>query len=646
MDIEQITHETYNKVERLDHDVREALENSNAGGVDVSGLKTSINSKIESSKSSIKGTDDIDLTSVKDQIDTVKTEIVNAVNDIDLSAVDTKIDSAKSEISQAIENIDLSTVNTKIDSVKSDIVGSDNMNLTGIYNKISTCHTVVAGDGSVSLPNLNEKLIGLQLGQTVMQNDIDADSAKLDNLASSVQTINSNVVTINSNTATTSTSIETIKQDIEVLKKKMSTLVNEDTNYSGKSFSDYPAGTIIKTYDVDERILNMTHTSGLTLPKIYFCSEAGSAGQIKVHIEFKILNNACDALISTYLNGSQICQETFEVENTDTTYIYEKTFSQNFNETEKGNNIYVKFALESSVSGKSIVVTKQKIEILSPNADIINKLCNFDVVCLADGKYHIADCTSGIAKIAEIEPQNMNNATVLDFESTNIETYDYRFASNYKEYSGTYLYDKLGFRYISKVNKVYYDIGNTNLKNMDANNFYMDWLDGIDERNNFIVCDITNNCIKYLYYNGASNDSATTSNIKNRNFIKCSGVRFLHGKYTTQTGIAKSFVTIDKNGKVNFFKSIHEVVDSIDLGYGSDATICLSEFNSFADYKYDIYIKHFDKIIKKTISYINYSPQLTSTIEIGAYEKFFEMPNNDYFVIKNNELKYYKQIED
>ena len=636
MDIEQITHETYNKVERLDHDVRQALENSNAGGVDVSGLKTSINSKIESSKSSIKGTDDIDLTSVKDQIDTVKTEIVNAVNDIDLSAVDTKIDSAKSEISQAIEDIDLSTVNTKIDSVKGDIVGSDNMNLTGIYNKISTCHTVVAGDGSVSLPNLNEKLIGLQLGQTVMQNDIDADSTKLDNLASSVQTINSNVVTINSNTATTSGSIETIKQDIEVLKKKMSTLVHEDTSYSGKTFSDYPAGTIIKTYDVDERILNITGNNTVNLPKIYFCSEAESVGTIKVTINFKTPTTACDALFIIKLNDTQICQEEFAMDSVDTIYCFEKLVSANFNTENKGNVVEINVSLDNSVSDRQIIVLKQKIEINSPNADIINKLCNFDVVYLNDGKYHIADCTSGVAKIAEYNAENMNNLVELNYVPTTYETQEYKFGCAYTNYSNTYVLDGMGYCYYGKDNLYHYQYKTGRVKELKSNQMLVDFYQKNTDRMQLLTVSNTNSTVNMYYYIDSSTNSYSNGQCI-VGAIKPVGIRL----EDSNCGV-NDVVVITKNGEILLYKSLSDN-HHINLGYGTDATVYLTNYVNVVNYNLTIFIKHYDKIIKKVVKGTNNAYEILESTEIGAYDKFFKMPNNDYFVVKNNELKYFKE---
>lgn len=644
MDIEQITHETFDRVERLDRDVRQVLNAGTGatGSVDTSGLKTSINNNIESAKTNIKGADDVSLTDVKDHLDSVKTDILGGTEN--MASIASRISSAKTDIIDAVENIDLGVVNTKIENTKANIKGTDDVDLTNIKTQIESAKTdIVDAIGNCDAGQIDTKIenVQSQIENTIsLATDI---KTKVNDLSGSIQTIGSNVTTINSNTATTASSIETIKQDIAVLKKKMSVLVFEDTSYVGKSFSDYPAGTIIKTYDVDERNLNMTHTSGLTLPKIYFCSEAGCAGQIKIRIEFKILNNPCNALITTMFNGTQIDQEEFVVESANTTCVFEKTFSQNFNETEKGNNVFVKFLLNNNVSEKSIVVSKQKIEIFAPNADIINKLCNFDVVCLADGKYHIADCTSGTAKICEVDATSMNNATELEFTDTGIETSDYRFASNYKEYYGSYVFDKLGYVYMAKNNKYCYNLDNANLKTVDADKYYVEWMDMVSNYPVFIRSNYSLGNIQFQYYKSSGDDGFNGSMVYSQFFVKTCGSRFPHGVNTLVTGMKTPFVTIDSNGHVDLYSSLNDQ-SSIDLGYGTDATIYFKDYNSNLDCKFVIYIKRYDKIIKKTIEYKYFNFNLIETIEMGAYEKFFAMPNNDYFVIKNNELKYYKNL--
>ena len=445
---------------------------------------------------------------------------------------------------------------------------------------------------------------------------------------------------VNQNTA----NITTLQGRVTTLEGQVAKyLTPPDPNYTGKTFTDYPAGTIIQTYDYDERKLNMTSTGSAILPKIYFTCEPASSGSIKVTLKFKFVNNCANTIIKININNILKSEENFSVSSTEEIYTYEKIIYTDFNTLERNNNVSAFIYSDSSVTDKQLVVLNQKIEINTSNVSILNKHYSYDAISTADGKYHVADCSQGIAKIAEINSSNMYNMDNLSFSDTETQTEEYKFLCVYKNYSQNFLFDKMGYIYYSPNNFYYYDLDNSYQKYLSANTWNLDWVEKIDTRANLIKCELEKTRIQYEFHNGTNSTSTSTSS-KKMSCVKTVGIRYLHGKYILNNNLPYMFVTIDLNGKLTLFKTVDATIDTIDLGYGSDATLYLTRYVSNTDYTLELYVKYFDKIIKKVIecSGIN-AYNISSSTELGKYEKYFKMPNNDYFVIANGKLEYYKE---
>ena len=58
--------------------------------------------------------------------------------------------------------------------------------------------------------------------------------------------------------------------------------------------------------------------------------------------------------------------------------------------------------------------------------------------------------------------------------------------------------------------------------------------------------------------------------------------------------------------------------------------------------EFNVYVKVIDKLVKHHVKYVSNVLTLMSSEVIGDYDCYFEGVNDDYFVVKNNKLYYYK----
>ena len=117
------------------------------------------------------------------------------------------------------------------------------------------------------------------------------------------------------------------------------------------------------------------------------------------------------------------------------------------------------------------------------------------------------------------------------------------------------------------------------------------------------------------------------------------------GKYqdTIHSSLQRSDIhaTVDTNGQICMVASLTKnATNYVDVGYGHSPKIFITSFTSISQFTCDLYYKKYDKIIKNSYSVNSYVFTQTGTTEIGCYDYFIPMPNNDYFAVKNNQLIY------
>ena len=421
----------------------------------------------------------------------------------------------------------------------------------------------------------------------------------------------------------------------------LSHVVEPDPHYNPKTFSDYPAGTILQTYDKMEQIYNFELYSSQDYPTIYFCAEPNSIGNINIAFNYKLNNLSGRMYISGALNGSVVFNDIIELSDIN----QEKTYSKNLydlflNTQAKGNNFILSVSLEN-ITGFNVTLGKIKFEINAPNADILSKIVPFDVTSIKN-TYYLTDCTDGIAKTASIDSNNIYNMSNIEWQNTNIQSIYMQTCFDVIFYNSNYIMDldNIGYFYLSDKNRYYIQKTDGTYK-IFSDRYYKKWFPSAE----------SNYCFMGLYSDGKLTKS----------IVKCTNgsTSFYHGRlfsaikviccnalynYFDKNTICEAFLSINENGTVTFhnnYKTSNTVLNQA-IGYASNATMYIKDYNSNDDFKFDCYLKVYDKIIKKEYQYQNNQLSLLSMLEIGSYDMYFAMPNNDYFVFKNGELYYYK----
>ena len=516
----------------------------------------------------------------------------------------------------------------------------------GVYNALSNKQDVLtAGTGiTIDQNNVISTTGGSGGISSVTAGDVDSESATTGqvltadgNGGASWQTPASgggggDVSTITAQVNQNTTDINYLKQYV----------CGPDPYYTGKTPTDYPADTILQTYDTTEINFEKSVTTAvLTSPKVYFCCEAQSTGTIKFYNKIYFTGTVASVMVKYYLNDVEIRSQQVDVLNLNEEVDVNQTFYDlNFNTEDKGNVFYATFQVISSSASKQLHLCNQKIEIFAPNADIINKICPFNVVHL-DGYYHLSDCTTGYVKTAVIPAQSMYNMDNLQWTTTSTPALNYLPCFGV---IGNGVYVVGNQITLTLKNDLVYTVACPSLnisKAANANIIYMDWRPTINTNAYFASANPSSRTYTYSYNTGNNTLGAYAAPNTGATVIKYIASRFSFNQLSLSS-LPIPTITIDNNGTAKLFNSTNDT-NSLTLGYYTDATICITSATSSSEYALDCYLKKFDKIIKKSFIYKSSGGfTLQSEVEMGSYDKFYLMTNNDYFVVKNDQLMYYR----
>lgn len=419
-------------------------------------------------------------------------------------------------------------------------------------------------------------------------------------------------------------------------------LTPPDPNYSGKSFTDYPAGTIIQTYDYDERNYNLSNTQTITTPTLYFCTEQSATAKITITSNVS-LQTAGTVKVRTFLNGTQIDERNFELQ-TDCTLqqISFDLYDANLNTDTKANNIYTTFLYNYS-SSNTITLKYQKVEIIASNIMFLNKLCPFDAFYF-DGKYHLTDCSGGTIKIAEIEAENMHNMDNLTWTDTLIPAQECISAGSYNAFSGNSFETGELYKLKRTLENNYYigKIENSYQAKLFSQVKEMDYITQFLKTINFASTTIIGGNSTYLMYYDPTNNSIsrTTCDINGNGFVKFSGHRYYES--ILEENLLQVNIKHINNGKCYLRTKMKEKSsNTIELTDGNISSVVVTNFTNENKYDIHAYVHHFDKMIRYSISFDNTATEklvINSIEEFGTHDKIFEMPNDCYFAVKNNQL--------
>lgn len=429
--------------------------------------------------------------------------------------------------------------------------------------------------------------------------------------------------------------ISDLTRQIELLKQPV------DDSYHPKTYSDFPIGTILKTYDFFEMEMESTEIGALTLPIVCFCAEAESKGTLKIKFNYKYAVDNLELLVTVLLNGENLFQDKITVENATEWQTYQKSLDGiQLNKTAKANMIKI---MCQPTYTKAFSINYVKVELFAPNADLINKQIPYDVEII-DGYYYITDCSTGTAKIAKAKFEDVKNVDALQFETTTFKAKKLVVGQRCKSYSSNYVLDDIHYLYRGWDNHVHsYSFENNNDYRITDQFISFDWLPNRNTVLNIAITNSQNDARTMTLM--ASNTNYTTYTTQNspKNFA-------INHAFKPFTSILKHIdyryplALVDLNGEVWLYSTYASDRKTISLGYGTNIRAYYKNYKNENSYDLSVFVTKFDKIVNYDITFLKTADipyTINSTTEIGSYDDYFEGANNDYFVVKGGKLQHY-----
>ncbi|MGN1221892.1 MAG: hypothetical protein ACI4TT_01495 [Christensenellales bacterium] len=662
------------RLDAIDLQLQTIVANGETNTTDLSNLTETVSSNTNRIR-----TNELDISDLKqttdqqdqdiENINTQVTENATRITALEQNAGSTNTDELESQISDLSNQVQSNT--SRIDVLEQNVINIDfedlQQSMTTLANQVEQ-NTEIIQDWQTTTENLRsvcnnveaehqnllEQNQNLQTSINTnatniqnLQNQVDINTAKIEilqNSGTSGGNSELDLVDLTQQVEQNSADIVSLQtqQDINTadiasllaFKEKFTTPTDE--HYCPKTYSDYPAGTIIQTYACYERDLSIYGSSSITTPYVYFLAEPESAGTIKLQFDLSTEAETGTIAIETYVNKTEVDKIYLDIvagHNIINHTVYETTL----NTEGKSNEIYCKIAYSSSVKA---TLHYFKAELLAPNADLIqyNRPINVEYI---DGKYYVSDCTSGTVKLATINVDDMYNMDNLQFEDLGIEAQSFNVGM-----STTYVVDhyeplQLAYVYATKNNKfMFYSVehdktttANTNYVGFDfliygGNNIRFSTTNRITGKTAYCFVYGSNGGVGYGNLGSGLTNSIITNSCKI--LLPCE-----------QFESVTSYATLTTNGEV-ILNNQNSSSNNFSLGYGTHVRVFLTQMRSSIDYDLKVYVKKYEKLVEYDITYNSTSGTTINKItDIGTYDDIFIGPKNDYFAVKGGVLSYH-----
>lgn len=515
--------------------------------------------------------------------------------------------------------------------------GQISTNQSNISTLTTRLDNLVVGGEVIDMTAYDNKIAELEAQQ-------DTNTADIQNLKTAGDLADLTLVNTKITALETQQTVNTA--DIEFLKRRYAYFNTvPDEHYNPKTPTDYQPGTIIQTYDFDERLLALSGRI-LTTPDIYFCAEAGAEGNFNIEFDYQSDTGGFDFLVEYYVNDTKVSEEIVSALTDTATHTFRgSVYSVALNETEKTNFIYCKIQIQQT--GHTMNISRFKVDIISPNADAIAKRSKF-AVDYVDGTYYISDCSSGTVKLATIKSENLYNIDNLEFVDLGYKAQQFTIGINTVQYGTTYKYNELSYVYQDYSNKWFFiRVSDSATYTTTSNINNLDWYPK-KNKNAHYYGSIYPSGATYLYVPDTYNNLYRGNLSKSSNTVKMYAPKY-YGDINDLSTSYNNAAFIDHNGQVYFVtRGTGTTTNPITLCYGTIARCYCTRYEDGFDFDVKIYVKQFDKIIEYYITTNRANgQQIASITEIGSYEDFFLGANNDYFIVKGGKLSYHKfPVED
>ena len=643
--LDDYTTQAHIRLDNIDTQLDSIVQNGETNTVDLSTLTATVNNNIsrirtnELAIASLQNTDiqhDQDIDMLQNQITTLQNDINNSQSNVDLTEVFAKIDENTQSIADLNNNLgsqvaqnteDIQNINTQINSlqVNTEMVLIDYDQLT------ATCQ------------DLKTKVTQNQTNILTLQNQVDINTQKIEALQ------NDDTNTTELDLIDLTQKVETNKQDITALQTQQNINIADiaelmafkqrfstptDNNYQPKSYSDYPAGTILQSYACYERELNITGSTKLTTPNIYFLAEEGSVGNLKLQFDLSTQAETGTVTIETYYNDELLNKEYFDIVQGNNT-VNHNLFELALNTETKQNTFYFIIKYTSTVKA---TLNYLKAELFAPNADLINYTLPINVETI-DGEYYISDCSDGTAKLATIKKEDLYNVDNLKFEDLGLEAQSFNIGFGLKNIIDKYEKDNVAYAYSTKQNNFLIYSTQNDKTNTNTNYTTFDWIYYLNTAVKFILTKIDKTAKSGSVYNSSGSMGFGSLVVKDTNVALTRAGKNIMNRALNYT----AYITISADGKVMLYPSdSYATTLNLDLGYGTNARLYVVDARNYHDYDLKAYVKKFDKIVEYYLTF-HYQNGITvhSTREIGTYDDIFLGERNDYFAVKNGKLSYH-----
>ena len=583
-------------------------------------------------------------------------EQISHINSL-LQEIETKIvymqDNVKKVNSSSTSNsADINSVNEQLNSLKNTV--------NNLQTNVSNLQ-YLANSNNSQIQSINATLTTLQNQIATLEQSVNSNTANITTLEQNVSTNTNSISTINTtieqinnslslintqieqlqNSSTSScdceeqmTAISTKVTSMETIVNNFTTLIKDRNRAIDTTFTQIDPETVVQTYDCMEKIYDYTGTSTYHSGLFEFCVQEGTtACTLKIILSMICKNSsvAGKANFNLYLNGSStpITKEIVY-----RTLYLPITLTFDLPITTAGNFFYFTVNTTNSVT---MHFTKAKAEVLNcTNPIFLNKVCPFSVDYF-NGTYYLTDCTGEYAKIAQINASDI--ATISDVTWTET-TYKAQGAVTVGKISKTqtpYFVDSVARFYLLKDCSLVCDSDTLSQAIANSSNKYA------YIANNYLSNSFS--CLALSMYG--------TEKIKTFDFSIANSSSISLSNYNTDT-ITAYFASI-KTKKDSFDRAESSILRAAqnlngDCEFRYRATkIVLTKgriLHAYSDYisgnyVYTVYTQVYNQIVKFVVKYTT-TFSIESSQVVGTYDNYFEGVNNDYFVVKDNKLYYYK----
>jgi|GEM_PF-4700223 len=558
---------------------------------------------------------------LKQQIDEIKTNQLSSQTASSSSNASVDLSPLESAISQNASDIDSLQTN----------VSTNANNISTLQQNVTT-NAISIANNSNAITNLqNSKQDKLTAGNNISISNGVISATDTTYTAGQNITIENGVI---SSTASGGMTAEQSQQLSTLYNYYLSQQTDPDPYYNPRTFSDFPAGTILQGYAKFEKKYNKSFYGTITTTKMVFSAENQSAGTLHLTINFTA-SATFNGLVKVYNNNTEIFSETVSFSDASLNFEYQKEIMGLA--LSDGNVFYV--SIGANPTNTSLVLKFAKAELIAPNAEVINQVSPYSVEYF-NSKYYISDCSTGTAKVAEIGVNDIININSLSWTDTGIHCSTYKTAFFIEQYGNMYQPTNKMHAYISLDDRIVFESDDRTQSSYQSEYNYVNWLqttanymyfttikNDTDKDTVFNVYSAYNLSLNYYNNSYFAIDSAQYSS--NYNWLSSSNTR----RYATQ---------IASNGDIYAsVKHINNIAPQKIAKGCNTHTYYKTTSSSYCSFL--TYFKHYDKILCVEWKYSSGRYTIVSTTEIGAYEEYWDGANNDYFVLKNGQLEYHKK---